>query len=352
MSHFFLKRLVMLFVLNCIALGGVALTACITEKFHSSLGIYLSVGMTLIMLCLDFVFVYNIGRDFKQLNETLEQAVEGKRNINLSVPHLVYFKHLGSIIERLTARLYKTEVERDREHQLAVFEEKEKIRIKKQLTTNINNEFKNPVAAVQVCLEAVLSHKELSEDKRLAFLNRAYDSSMRLRRLLNDVDTISKIEENSDSIKIERVDISEIVRKVIKEFSVQLTENNIEVKTAIPKELSIMGNAFLIMSIFHNMFDNVIAYSKATKIEIALVKDEIDLVTFSFSDNGVGVQPEHLKHLFERFYRVDRGLSRKRGGTGLGLSIVKNAILFHGGTIKAENNKNGGLKFIFSFRKM
>ncbi|MDE5877225.1 MAG: HAMP domain-containing histidine kinase [Muribaculaceae bacterium] len=352
MSRFFPKRLMLLFVLNCIVLGGIAIGICVTNTLNSSLGIWLSVCGTIAMLCIDLICLYLVEQDLNQINRTIEQVVDSKRNIESPVFHLLRLEHLESMLRQLASRLYRTEVERDREHQLAVFEEKEKIRIKKQLTTNINNELKTPVAAVQVCLEAVLSHKELSDEKRIAFLNRAYDSSMRLRRLLNDVDTISKIEENSDSIKIEKVDIVEIIRKVLKEFSQQLSENHINVKTTLPEQLSIMGNGFLIMSVFHNMLDNTIAYSKATKIEIILIKDEIDLVTFLFSDNGVGVQPQYLKHLFERFYRVDRGLSRKRGGTGLGLSIVKNAVLFHGGTIKAENNQSGGLKFTFSFRKM
>ena len=85
-------------------------------------------------------------------------------------------------------------------------------------------------------------------------------------------------------------------------------------------------------------FINVL-YSDRNRIEI------------SFADNGVGVDEEHLEKIFDRFYRVDKGRSRKAGGTGLGLSIVKNAVLYHKGTIKARIRKGGGLEFIFTLYK-
>ena len=96
---------------------------------------------------------------------------------------------------------------------------------------------------------------------------------------------------------------------------------------------------------------NAIAYSGRDTV-VTLSAEETDAKwIFTFSDNGCGVPTEHLPRIFERFYRVDKGRSRKMGGTGLGLAIVKNAVLLHGGTINAMQTPGGGLSFVFSIMK-
>jgi two-component system OmpR family sensor kinase len=116
--------------------------------------------------------------------------------------------------------------------------------------------------------------------------------------------------------------------------------------------MQIRGNYSLIYSIFRNLMDNSIAYA-GTYIQVTIncFREDENHYYFSFADTGVGVGSEHLQRLFERFYRVDKGRSRKMGGTGLGLAIVKNAILIHGGNISAKRNQGGGLEFIFTLSK-
>ena len=108
----------------------------------------------------------------------------------------------------------------------------------------------------------------------------------------------------------------------------------------------------MVYSIFRNLIDNSISYAgRGTTIFINCFRSDEKFLYISFSDNGVGVDDKYLNRLFERFYRIDKGRSRKLGGTGLGLSIVKNAVVLHGGSISVKNRVEGGLEFIFTLAR-
>lgn len=152
-------------------------------------------------------------------------------------------------------------------------------------------------------------------------------------------------------MKPEKVNVDELIENIQKETALQLHEQHMTFENMLPDGIIVDGTRSLLYSIFRNLTDNAIAYAgEGTKIELSAT----DLKThwkFVFSDNGTGVPSEHLSRLFERFYRVDKGRSRKMGGTGLGLAIVKNAVLLHGGRITVKNNVGGGLRFEFTIRK-
>ena len=121
--------------------------------------------------------------------------------------------------------------------------------------------------------------------------------------------------------------------------------------TTVWKDIIVNGNRSLIYSIFRNLMDNAINYAgEGTTVEVN-AHEAHEQWHFTFADNGMGIDDKHLTRIFERFYRVDKGRSRSLGGTGLGLAIVKNAVVLHGGTIKAQSPAGGGLRFEFSLKK-
>ena len=229
--------------------------------------------------------------------------------------------------------------------------EQEKNRIKRQLSNNINHELKTPVASMQVCLETLLSGIALSEEKRQELIARCYAHNERLRQLLNDISLITRLEDGSQLISTENVCINNILREISEELGVLPPEERLELHINFNEEVTLAGNNSLIGSILSNLTKNAIAYSGGRNIYVTLLENTEKLCRIRFEDDGQGVDPKHLSRLFERFYRIDKGRSRKLGGTGLGLSIVKHAVLFHGGNITASNRPEGGLRFDFTLMK-
>lgn len=252
-----------------------------------------------------------------------------------------------SIVAYFTTRKLGKDIERVNRYEA----EQERNRLKRQLTNNINHELKTPVASIQVCLETLLSGISLSEEKRQELIERCYVNNERLRRLLEEVSLITRMEDGGQLIDKESVVINNILDEIADELEIMPKEERLTLHTYFPEQVIIQGNLSLVGSIFRNLTENAIAYSGGRNIYISLIENSDKMCKVRFEDDGKGVEQKHLSHLFERFYRVDKGRSRQKGGTGLGLAIVKHAVQFHGGTIIAANRPNGGLRFEFTLYK-
>lgn len=224
--------------------------------------------------------------------------------------------------------------------------QEEESRMKRQLTQNVSHELKTPVSSIQGYLETILSNPDLSPDKRQFFLERCYSQSTRLTGLLRDISVLNRLDEASEMFDLTEVNITKLIAEIQKECSQDMEEKHITSEIILPGDPTVFGNNSLLYSIFRNLYDNAIAYAgENIKITVNCYKEDPKYYYFSFSDNGVGIPEEHINRIFERFYRVDKGRSRKIGGTGLGLSIVKNGVNFHKGQISAKSSPGKGVTF-------
>jgi len=299
-------------------------------KADSSI-LWIMIAFAIVLSLASYVASHKISLSIRRLNLFAEKAEKGERIYNdEAFPH----DELGSIASHIV-RLY---IQRDEQHREALRQEKDKIRLKKQLTNNINHELKTPVASILVCLELLRDHPEmLSEEKKRELNDRIFANAQRLNSLLKDVAAITRMDEGEEMIEKAPVDLAELVNDVVTEERLRTSMN---ITVDMP-QLKISGNRQLLESIFRNLIDNAISYSGGSEIVIKADSEG----NFTVSDNGCGVPDEHLPHIFERFYRIDKGRSRAAGGTGLGLSIVRNAVGIHGSDISVTNN--GGLQFRF-----
>ncbi len=302
-------------------------------------------AVTAVMCIIGFFATRRLGRNVERLNEFAEKAERGESFFDTEPFPDDELGNISNHIVLLYSRLQKALYDRDAQHKIALREERDKIRIKHQLTNNINHELKTPVASIRACIETLINHPDMEPEKRLKFLAGAGAACERLGSLLSDVSLITRMDYGGDAIVRGKVDIDQIAAAACADFEIIAAEKGVAIQNGVKGTSPVNGNASLMMSVFHNLIDNAIRYSGCRHIQLKTIKLDGGKQLISVSDDGCGVPAVHIPHLFERFYRLEKGRSRSLGGTGLGLAIVKNAVLWHGGDIHVVINQSGGLTF-------
>ena len=307
--------------------------------------IWFAIGAILLLTIILYRFINRLSVNITKLRAFASRADHGE---SLDTEDIAVFPNdeLGEIAERII-KIYKRLQSTRREQDI----------LKRQLTQNIAHELKTPVASIQGYLETILENPNINEATQKQFLQRSFAQTQRLTSLLQDISTLNRMDDAPEIKNDESVNISDIVANIQKETALQLQQKQMTFCNLLEPNIVVRGNASLLYSVFRNLTDNPIAYAGmnttitiTAQLECDDMYDDNRKWLFTFSDNGVGVPAEHLPRIFERFYRVDKGRSRKMGGTGLGLAIVKNAVLLHGGTISVHNNEGGGLCFEFTLK--
>lgn len=330
------------------------------QTSHEGLGVFTKERQEILVNNLFTQYINNISdRNLRSTNEIfdipeLQPIIEflNRNEGNFSKEEKRYAMHLNKNARSFTVECI---IFQDMSFEISIndiTQEEEQARLKRQLTQNIAHELKTPVSSIQGYLETIISNPNIPQENVRVFLERSYAQSNRLTFLLRDISVLTRMDEAPELVEKEQVNLSKIVENILNEVALGLEEKHITVVNKFPSEVILTGSSSLLYSIFRNLTDNAIAYAgNDIQITINCFREDEKFYYFSFSDTGVGVPEEHLNRLFERFYRVDKGRSRKLGGTGLGLAIVKNAVLFHGGTIFAKNMPKGGLEFVFTLKK-
>ena len=294
-------------------------------------------SVMIIFLCYAIIFIL-----FEDYDRQYLQPFDEASDWHLLTFSIVVMLGLSFLLHRYSRKM-DDRISRDQSEKEAL--------MRRELTQNISHELKTPVASILGFTETILENPDLTSDQKTQFIEKSHAQAQRLSALLQDLSTLNRMDYAPGMIEKHKTDVNELVSTVVNDVRISLEKKSMEFKNYLPSSVFVKGNSALLYSIFRNLFDNSINYSGAkTSIELQ-GHESSGYWHFIFSDNGTGVDTIHLPRLFERFYRVDRGRMRSIGGTGLGLSIVKNAVMLHGGNIKAEQNGESGLRFVFSLRK-
>lgn len=216
--------------------------------------------------------------------------------------------------------------------------------VRKEFVANVSHELRTPLSMVKGYAETLEeAGDELPPEKRREFLATIHRHADRLNLLLEDLLTLSRLESRNPKFITETVLIEDLIKQLKDDYLVaDLTGTRTVVLKldANPRPLSI--DVGKMTQVLENLIDNAIKYSPPdSSIEIGTAHSS-ELTQIWVKDQGVGVSSRDLPHIFERFYRVDKGRSREKGGTGLGLSIVKHIIQLHGGSVQAESGLGQG----------
>jgi two-component system, OmpR family, phosphate regulon sensor histidine kinase PhoR len=225
---------------------------------------------------------------------------------------------------------------------------------RKEYLGNVSHELKTPVFNIQGYVSTLIDGGLNDPSINLDYLKRADKSVERIIHIIDDLETITQLETGSLEPEKEKYDLSAQCRDVIEQLDLIAKKKNINLSLAkkFDKPVFVMADKFRIRQVLVNLITNSIKYGKEngrTEINFSLYNDE---VIIEIKDNGIGIAPEHLPRLFERFYRVDKGRSREQGGTGLGLAIVKHIIEAHQKTISVKSTVDEGTVFTFTLDRV
>jgi len=226
---------------------------------------------------------------------------------------------------------------------------------RREFVGNVSHELRTPIFNMQGYLETLLDHGVRDEKVTLDYLKKALENLERMNRIVNNLEVISRLEEGGVELNLNRININALAKEVMGLLAVPAKEEQVvlSIKAGCDKSFWVLADEDLIRQVLINLVFNAIKYSKPNQEGIVKIGfyDMVDHILTEVSDQGIGIAAKHLPHIYERFYRIDKGRSRKTGGSGLGLSIVKHIIDAHGQTVNVRSRYGFGSTFGFTLKK-
>jgi two-component system phosphate regulon sensor histidine kinase PhoR len=224
---------------------------------------------------------------------------------------------------------------------------------RREFIGNVSHELKTPIFNIQGYLHTLLDGGMDDPNINYKYLMQAANNTERMANIVADLGYISKFEAGKLQLEMVQYDIVQLVEDVLEDSQLNAKEKNITLKLKNENQIPVMVYADIesIRRVLVNLISNSIKYGKIDGRTLISFYDLDDNVLIEVSDNGKGIEQEHLPRLFERFYRVDKGRSRTQGGTGLGLAIVKHILEAHLQTINVRSNTEVGSTFGFTLKK-
>jgi two-component system phosphate regulon sensor histidine kinase PhoR len=214
---------------------------------------------------------------------------------------------------------------------------------KREFVDNASHELKTPISVLRGIVETLLEEEE--DQRKRHFLEKALRRIEQMQNLVEDLLTLTKLESGRERLNLSEFKLRELVEEVYDSLDQEFVKREVSFENLVSEDFKMFADRQKLFLLLRNLIDNAVKYNKrGGKVWVRAKKEENKQI-LEVEDTGIGIPPEHVPFIFERFYRVDKGRSREMGGTGLGLSIVKHIVFLHGGEITVNSKPGEGSRF-------
>jgi two-component system phosphate regulon sensor histidine kinase PhoR len=214
---------------------------------------------------------------------------------------------------------------------------------KREFVDNASHELKTPISVLRGIVETLLEEEE--DQRKRHFLEKALRRIEQMQNLVEDLLTLTKLESGRERLNLSEFKLRELVEEVYDSLEQEFVKREVSFENLVSEDFKMFADRQKFFLLLRNLIDNAVKYNKRGGKVRVLAKKEGNKQVLEVEDTGIGIPPEHVPFIFERFYRVDKGRSKEMGGTGLGLSIVKHIVFLHGGEIKVHSKPGEGSRF-------
>ena len=214
---------------------------------------------------------------------------------------------------------------------------------KREFVDNASHELKTPISVLRSIVETLLEEEE--DQRKRHFLEKALRRIEQMQNLVEDLLTLTKLESGRERLNLSEFKLRELVEEVYDSLEQEFVKREVSFENLVSEDFKMFADRQKLFLLLRNLIDNAVKYNKRGGKVWVRAKKEGNKQILEVEDTGIGIPPEHVPFIFERFYRVDKGRSREMGGTGLGLSIVKHIVFLHGGEIMVHSKPGEGSRF-------
>ena len=305
---------------------------------QGTIGIILSVVLTAIV----GLFLFRrLSRPFSQLHAGVHGFAQGEYSRRIDIKREDEIGQLAQAFNTMAATI---------ESNIDKLEETDRIR--RDLIANVSHDLRTPLASIQGYIETILlKDNSLTPDERVRFLSTVFANVSTLGKLVEELFELSRLDAKQKQPEREAFSISELAQDIVLKLQPAAEARNISLGARMDQDLPyVYADIGMIDRAISNLIENAVRYTDSGGEVILAVRSVGANVNISVRDTGVGIQPEELPHIFERFYRVDKSRSRSSGGAGLGLAITKKIVEAHDSHIDVQSRPNEGSTFEFNLQ--